>query len=548
MLRELTVKNFALVEELNIGLSPGLTVITGESGAGKSILLDALGLVLGDRAARRSIRPGTESCEVTADFDIVTDSAATNYLTDQALVDQHDPGRCLIRRVTTIAGRSRAFVNTRPVNLGTLQEICRPLIDLHSQDEHRSLLQRDVQLTLLDDYGVETKYTEAVRSAYLEWQKKHMELSALTASSEAACERMDLLRYQVDELDLLKLAPGETEELEKTFKRLSTSSDRQKIIGSHITALDTELIPQLARLTSDLENIDDDHSSLSAGRELAQNAQVEAEETKTELRAYLDAIPIDPAALAHIEERLEVLHDIARKHRVNMSNLAAHAKHLAAELKSLEIETDRLAEMSQLCTASEQVYREASEQLGVTRASAADAFSAEVTKGMADLGMIDASLKLKFVPSENERGLETVDFWVTTNSKYASGPLKQIASGGELARISLAIQLVAATRSKLPCLVLDEAEVGIGGITADVLGRMLRRLSKHTQVICVTHAPQIAAIADTHLKVAKTSDQDTIIDALNDSGRIEELARMLAGRQITPKTREYAKALMEGSI
>ena len=548
MLQQLTVKNFALVEALDIEFASGLTVITGESGAGKSILLDALGLVLGGRATRTSIRPGAASCEVTADFDVGAHPAAMRYLTEQALVDDAEPSRCLVRRVATAAGRSRTFVNGTPVNLDVLQSLCAPLVDVHGQGEHRSLQSRAVQLALLDDYGVEPALTQTVRSAFDDWQIKSNELEELAARTQAARERMELLRYQAEELSALGLAAGEVEALEHKFKRLSGASDIQAVIGAHWAALDGELIPKLNRLAADLADIDDTLESLATSRQLVQSAQVNAEEALVELRAYLDSVPVDPGALAQVERRLEAIHDIARKHRISAVELLAHAAKIELELESLVIDEQRLEALHQDCAACEQHYRTCAAELSTARAAAADGFAADIGAAMAELGLKQASLTLEFNAAEGAHGLESVDYWVTTNPKYPAGLLKQIASGGELARISLAIQLVAAARSALPCLVLDEADVGIGGTTADVLGRMLRRLSKHTQVICVTHAPQVAALADTHLLVLKTTDQDTVIEALDLGDRIEELSRMLAGQRITKKTREYAETLLEGAL
>ena len=546
MLKQLTVRNFALVESLDIEFGPGLTVITGESGAGKSILLHALDLVLGARADRTTVRPGASSTEVTAEFHLDGRDEAREYIAERALEDDAEPHRCLVRRVAAAAGRSRAFINGTPVNISALQALCAPLVDVYAQNQHRSLLERATQLNLLDDFGVPSEITDAVRVCHGDWQAQRSDLRELEQRTRSMRERMDLLRYQLDELRALALAEGEVEALTQQHKRLSSATDIQFIVGTHAETLDEHLLSQLSRIYADLEDIDDDHAALKAARQHMEAGRIEAEEGLAALRAYFEAVPVDPAALKEVEERLEAIHDAARKQRVGATDLANHTEEVAAELESLKVDESRLQELRETCEASEQKYRETAAKLSEARAGAARNFEQAVTAALAELGFGQAFLSVEFTPAENERGLETVDFLFTASPRYPPGLLKSIASGGELARISLAICVVAAARSNLPCLLLDEADVGIGGTTADVLGRMLRRLAKHTQVICVTHAPQVAALGDTHLRVTKTATDDTGIETLDAASRIDELARMLAGQRITEETREYAQTLLEG--
>ncbi len=546
MLRQLTVRNFALVESLDMEFGPGLTVITGESGAGKSILLQALDLVLGARADRTSVRPGASSTEVTAEFRLDGRDDARRYVAERALEDDVEPNRCLVRRVGTSAGRSRAFINGTPVNVSALQALCAPLVDVHAQNQHRSLLERSTQLDLLDDFGVPSRVTDVVRVCHGDWQARRSDLHELEQRTRSTRERMDLLRYQLDELRALALDEGEVEALTQRHKRLSSATDIQFVVGTHAETLDEQLLSQLSRIHADLEDIEDAHPALAAARQHMEAGRIEAEEGLSALRAYFEAVPVDPEALKEVEERLEGIHDAARKHRVSATSLATHMKEVAAELESLEVDESRVQNLRETCESSEQKYRDVAAKLSEARASAARKFEKAVTAALAELGFGQASLSVEFTPAENERGLETVDFLFTANPRYPPGLLKAIASGGELARISLAICVVAAARSNLPCLLLDEADVGIGGTTADVLGRMLRRLAKHTQVICVTHAPQVAALGDTHLRVTKTRTDDTVIEALDAGSRVDELARMLAGKRITDETREYAETLLAG--
>ena len=544
MLRQLTVRDFALVESLDLAFAPGLTVITGESGAGKSILLHALELVLGARATSSAIRPGAQTCEVTAEFDVASHPSAREYLDEHALADGAEPGRCLVRRVAA-AGRSRAFINGTPVNLAALQSLCNPLVEVHGQHAHRSLLDHSAQLSLLDDYGASPDLVAAVRDTFRAWRTRCAELEAATRRTHDAEQRRELLRYQVRELRDLGLAEGEVEALEVQHKRSARAGQIRATVGAHSNALEDGLIGRLARISSDLEDIDDTHPALAASRERMRAAQVEAEEALAEMRDYFDAVPDDAHALTELEQRLDAIHDIARKHRVNAVDLARHTTSLEAELATLTADEDRLHALREAEGEAAAAYREVAERLSEARTAAAGGFARDVADVLAELRLEDASLTVAFSPAENERGLETAEYLVATNPRYPAAPLGTIASGGELARISLAIEVVAARRSALPCLILDEADVGLGGTMADVLGRMLRRLARSTQVICVTHAPQVAALGDSHLLVEKTPEQDTVISPLAPEERVEELSRMLAGRRITSRTRAYARTLLE---
>lgn len=545
MLRQLTVKNFALVEALDLAFAPGLTVITGESGAGKSILLNALELVLGARAASTAIRPGATACEVTAEFDLGAHPEARDHLEEQALADPADVGQCLVRRVAG-QGRSRAFVNGTPVNLAALQALCNPLIEVHGQHAHRSLLDRTVQLALLDDYAGASDLAGSVGAAFRAWRASRAELEDARERARATEQRLDLLRYQVAELRELALAEGEFEELETRRRRLAAAGEIRATVGAHASELEEGLIPRLSRMYTDLDGIEDSHPALFASREHMRGAQVEAEEALGEMRDYFDAVPEDAAALAEVEHRLDAIHDMARKHRVRAGNLPAHAAEIEAELDTLSADGERVDAIAEAVETAAAGYRDLAGRLSGERTAAATRFASDVGAVLAELRLEGAALELAFTAAENEGGLESVEYRVTTNPKYPPAPLAAVASGGELTRIALAIEVVAAQRSALPCLVLDEADVGLGGTTADILGRMLRRLARHTQVICVTHAPQVAALGDAHLLVRKTRDQDTVIVPLGDAERIEELSRMLAGRRITAETRAYARTLLDG--
>lgn len=542
MLRALTIRNFALVEELDIEFGGGLTVITGESGAGKSILLDALSLVLGARLRRSALRPDTPGCDVSAEFDLGAHPHVRETLGDLA-VQAADDATCLVRR-TAGESRSRAFVNGVPGTLTTLQAVTEPLIDIHGQDEHRQLLKADVQRRLLDDFGVDAALLDEVATSYRERTDLERELDDARHSVSQARDRQVLLGYQIDELDELGGDIDRFDELTEAHKRLSRARELVACVGSATQELDEDLTGRVARLLDVLERTDDPHPRLRAAVELSASAHTHLAEAAAELRGYLDSFPEDDSELERIDATLTNLHDVARKHRVSASDLRRHFDELKGEFDALAVDEARVEELGERATTARARFRAAAEALSEARRKAASTFSKAVTSTFTALGLKEASLTVEFAPAESAAGLESVEFRVSTNPKYPTGTLADIASGGELSRISLAIEVVAADRTRLPCLILDEADIGVGGVAADVLGRLLRRLSKTTQVIAITHAPQIAALGDAHLRARKNSDQDTVIEVLTGAERTEELARMLGGRTVTEATRAYAQTLL----
>lgn len=543
MLKALNIRNFALVAALDVEFRPGLTVITGESGAGKSILLDALSLVLGARVRRGQLRPGTPGCDVSAEFDIASNPDARRRLADLAMVGTVDVATCLVRR-TAAEGRSRAFVNGVPATLETLRSLTEPMIDIHAQHEHRQLLVRGVQRRLLDEFGVEPERVAAARDAFAARARLRDELTAKRAAVGEAGERKSLLRYQIDELSALGDAVHRVDELVARHKRLNRAREWTETTANAIRSLDAELVDHTARLANTLDAIDDDHPRLRSAVELALSAQAHLEEALSELRRYRDIFPDDGTELAELDAVLAAIHDIARKHRVAAVRLGEHLGKLQAEYDSLSSAEHDIAEIAKRCAQADAGYAKAGASLSNARRRAAPPFGAEVKAVLAKLGLPDAAFTVHFEATESAAGLESVEFHMTTNPRYPAGNLSEIASGGELSRFALAIEVVAAESSRLPCLVLDEADIGVGGTTADVVGRMLKRLSRNTQVIAITHAPQIAALGDTHLLVSKTSEQDTVIEVLGEAERTEELARMLGGRSVTDESRSYARSLL----
>lgn len=543
VLKALTIRDFALVARLEIAFDQGLTVITGESGAGKSILLGALGLVLGDRAAADAVRPGAERADVTAEFDLSGCPDSLNLLAAQDLTDTDQPTRCLVRRIVGADGRSRAFVNGTPATLQTLRELCAGLIDIHGQHEHARLLAREVQLSLLDDYGVTPSLLAECRTAYRQWQRADVSARELAAQIAARADRAALLEYQLGELEALGLADGDYERIDASHRRLGQARALREATGAVIDLL-TEHAPVGAALRR-LDTLDDNHSRLEAARETLRAAADLVEDAVHDLRAYDDTLDVDPEVFADLDRQLVAMLDLARKHRVHASELVRHAEGLRAELATQGSDRSELDHLRATASAERARFATLAERIRGERRAAASSFESAVGACMNTLGIRGGALHVQFSEAENESGIDTIEFFVTTNPKYPPGSLGRIASGGERARISLAIQVAAAARSALPCLVLDEADVGVGGTTADVVGRLLRALAEHTQVLCVTHAPQVAALGHHHLKVQKDAAQDTQIEPLPGDARIEELARMLAGADVNERARDYARTLLD---
>ncbi|MEQ8861628.1 MAG: DNA repair protein RecN [Pseudomonadales bacterium] len=542
MLRSLTIRDFALVPSLDIAFADGLTVITGESGAGKSILLGALGLVLGDRAASDAVRPGAARADISAEFDLDGHPESLRLLEEQALTDAEAPGRCLVRRVVGADGRSRAFINASPVTLQVLRSLCEDLIDIHGQHDNQRLAEPAVQLALLDDFGVDGALRRRVRDGFRAWKRAELEAANLAMRLSRSEDRAKLLSYQLDELDGLGLVPGELEAVESEHRRLSQAEALRASVARSLEGLEEDA--SVGRVLRALGALDDDHPRLTSAIELLRSADDLIADAVRDLRAYDESLDLDPERLAALDERLASIHEVARKHRLAPEQLDAHTRALREELDALTTDRSALDDLERAAARHEADYRERALQLSKQRRKAAKAFARSVSACINTLGIKGGALELRFDEALAETGLESVEFHVTTNPKYPSGPLARIASGGERARIALAVQVVAAEKSAMPCLVLDEADVGVGGTTADVVGRLLRTLADHTQVICVTHAPQVAALGHNHLRVRKDEHQDTLIDPLAPDTRVEELARMLAGADITDKSRDYARTLL----
>lgn len=551
MLRHIHIRHFAIVDELALDFSSGLTVFTGETGAGKSILIDALGLALGDRAESGTIRPGAERAEVSAEFDINSQAQIQAWLREQEL---DEDGQCLIRRTFNTDGRSKGYINGHVVPMQSLRELGEQLVDIHGQHAHQSLLKRKIQRQALDDYAGHNALVSDIAAQYGHWQELRDQLNELQLSREQRDDRLGLLRYQVQELQQLDLSIEELAELETEHQRLANLNQLRAGGESafHILNENPEgaLNDTLEQLAAEIEQLAGTDPGLKNISETLQGAAIQAREAGNELRNYLDGLELDPDRLQWVDERLGLIHDLARKHRIPPEQLPELLLQLETELATLENAEVHLEEIAVALEQAEQAYRDTAAKLSASRKAAAEKLARAVSKNMHQLGMPhgEFSIQLDPVTELSPNGLEQVEFHVTTNPGQPPQALSKVASGGELARISLAIQVIAAGTGRIPTLIFDEVDVGIGGGIAEVVGRLLRNLSDERQVMCVTHQPQVASLAHHHLQVRKQSDKQqtsTDVTPVSEQDRVNEIARMLGGLEITEQTLSHAREMID---
>lgn len=553
MLTSIHITDYGLVAHLEIEFRGGMTAITGETGAGKSLVIDALGMALGDRGDIGRIRAGAERCEVSACFDIAANAAAAAWLAAQ---DYPLETECLLRRVFTGDGRSRGYINGRTATMQQLQELGDLLIDIHSQHEHQSLLRRDTHVRLLDDFGAHGALLAEVAETCAAWRRCEARLRALTDDREAGDARRELLAFQVGELERLAPICGEFQALEREHRLLANAEQlldgcRQLQALGGADGDDRDLGALLHRAGSLAADLNAAGAGLESCAELFDSARIQVEEALREVAAFAAGVELDPARLQALEERLGAYHHLARRHRLEPEALADFHQRLRAELDELSHPGQNLealrAEQQQLAA----VYAKAAAALGRARREAAASFAARVNARLADLGLSAARLEVALQTRADTRphptGAEVAELLVTTNPGQPPRPLAKVASGGELSRISLAIQVVAAEKTRVPAMVFDEVDVGIGGATAAVVGQLLRRLGSGGQVIAITHLPQVASHAHQHLVVTKTTagdDTRTRLQALVAGERVDEIARMLGGARVTAKTVAHARDLL----
>ncbi|MTI64461.1 DNA repair protein RecN [Methylophaga sp.] len=553
MLISLSVRNLAVVEDLALTFDAGMTSLTGETGAGKSMLVDALSLVLGDRADSNMIRHGAERAEIEADFSLNDNPLLRDWLIDQELDDDE---QCHLRRTISRDGRSKGYINGRVVPLTQLREISERSIDIHGQHAHQSLVRPQTQRELLDIVARNKGLLDELKVSYRDWQNLKQQLENLQQQSEEQQARQELLQYQVDELEALSLSDDsigsllqEQGQLANASQLISTAESglHQIFDADEVAAYDV-----ISHILSELEKLQEYEPRFASAVETLNAAVINLDETATDLRHYLDNVELDPARLNDIEHQLSLLHDLARKHHVEIEQLPRLFDELSEELAQLAGSEVTLAELHKQVADKEKHCRQLCEVLHQRRRDAAAPLSEQITASIRQLAIPAGSINIEVEPFADgkitEHGADQVRLLVKTNPGQPAGDLAKVASGGELARISLAIQVVTAGQRSVPTLIFDEVDVGIGGSVAEVVGQHLRQLAMSQQVLAITHLPQVAAQAHHQLQVSKKHLDDSThitVDKLDKNQRVEEIARMLGGVNLTQKTRSHAEEMLD---
>ena len=554
MLETLTVKDFAIVAEAEIAFGAGMTVVTGETGAGKSLLVDALLLLAGGRADAAQVRHGCERAELSASFDLSDRADLLDWLRNEEL----DEGTaCQLRRVIRSEGSSRAWINGRPVTLTQLKALASGLIEIHGQHEHQALLDPMQQLALLDAFaGASGERAEVVRLARA-WRDTAARIAELSRGADHL-ERIDWLTHQLDELDRHALAPDVLRALEDEHRRLANAGQMLQGCSGLAERIDGDsefaLVGLAARAHAEALRLSALDARMAPIADLLDAAQIHLNEAADTLSRYQSALELDPGRLAEVDAQIGTLHELSRKHRVPMAELHEHAAKLRAELDALR---DAGANIERLCDEQKRLgdeYAKAARTLGARRTAAAKKLGTDVTALMAELGMhgvFEVELTASPADAPDPNGAERCEFLVAANPGTPPRPLRKVASGGELSRISLALEVAALGLDPVGTMVFDEVDAGIGGAVAEVVGRKLRDLGAKSQVLCVTHLPQVAALAHHHLRVVKSSRRDATemrVEPLDGEARRDEIARMLGGIDITRETLAHAEQMLGTSV
>jgi DNA repair protein RecN (Recombination protein N) len=549
MLKNLIIRDFVIVDTLELDFSSGFTALTGETGAGKSILIDALSLALGERSDAGMVRTGCEKADITAEFDISGMPQLPAWLREQELAG--DEGVCLLRRTLDASGRSRGFINGCSATLQQMREAGEQLIDIHGQHAHQSLVRADAQRELLDSHAGLNKEAEGVVASFKAWQTLHRRRLLLEQNAETVAAERELLSFQRRELETLNFAAAEWEALQSDHARLSHAASLLETAQFGVEVLseaDTACLAQLNALTARLRTGLEFDAELQGTLTMLESAQNELQEAVYALRHYQQKLDADPQRLRQQEQRMADVVEATRKYRVAPEQLPQTLAGIVARLDELGGSAD-LAELAQQDEAARAAYRDAAKKLSEARITAAQVLSDEITAAMQTLAMQGGKFAVALLPLNegNEHGLEIVEFQVAANQGSPLRNLAKVASGGELSRISLAIQVAASRSAAVPTLIFDEVDSGIGGRVAEIVGSLLKQLGKRHQVMCVTHLPQVAAQADAQWQVSKASHAGKTLSSIcvmNEAERIEEIARMLGGVKITETTRKHAAELL----
>jgi DNA repair protein RecN (Recombination protein N) len=554
MLKFLAIRDFVIVSTLELDFSAGFTALTGETGAGKSILIDALSLALGERGDATMVRNGCERAEIAAEFDIAALPHMQTWLHEQEL--EGDEGVCLLRRVLDVGGRSRGFINGRSATLQQLRAAGEQLLDIHGQHAYQSLVRPDAQRILLDGYAGTVDVAEKVAALYREWQTLRRRRISLSENADAVAAERELLKFQSNELQGLGFNAAEWEVLQADYARLAHAASLLETAEFGLETLseaDTACLAQLNALTGRIRDGMQHDASLGEILRMLESAQTELQEAVYALRHYQQRLDTDPQRLREQEQRIQSVMDAARKYRVAPEQLDMALQQVVARLNELGGDAD-LAELGQQEKTAQQSYLAVARKLSATRKKSADKLAREITAALQTLAMPGGNFAVALLPlaqdndhGGNAYGLETIEFQVAANPGVPPRSLAKVASGGELSRISLAIQVATSQVASVPTLIFDEVDSGIGGRVAEIVGHLLKKLGQSYQVLCVTHLPQVAATADQQWQVSKAVENGVTlshITALNGEQRVEEIARMLGGVQITETTRKHAAEML----
>lgn len=552
MLVNLNIIDLAVVKSLDLDLDKGMSVLTGETGAGKSILLTALGLALGDRADAGYVRPNSKRAEINLEFDLADAPEAQRWLQEHEL---DEGAHCLIRRVVNQDGRSKAYINNRPVTLQSLQGLSEKLVEIHGQHAHLTLLNNDEQRRLLDAYAKNQPLLDEANACYRQWQQADKELTRLLKAGVDRIEREELLRYQIDELQQLDLAHFSYAALSDEHGKLANLGQilttGRELVDSLYENDQLSVNKMLSHSVSELTRIARFAPELSDIGALLSEAQIQAEEAAQQLRRFLESQEADPLRLDALESRLAAIHSLSRKHHVGPDELPEQLAKLEHELNGLTHSGERTEELKTAGAELLGQYRRLAQQLSAQRRLGGTKLQQQISAMIKELGMPQGEFLVELSTPDNEtpklNGNDKIEFLVSANPGLPPKPLAKVASGGELSRISLAIQVTTSNDKTTPTMIFDEVDSGIGGGIAEIVGQKLRSLSQNRQVLCVTHLPQVAAQAHCHLYVSKNNQSDITsshVRILTDEDRVEEIARMLGGVNITANTLAHAQEML----
>ncbi len=553
MLTQIHISNLATIQEIKLDVLSGTTVITGETGAGKSILIDAVELALGGRATADVVRHGQDKTDISLCFDIKSLPEARAWLKKYDLDNENE---CIIRRSIHKDGRSRSYINGMPTTLQPLRELSDLLINIHGQHEHQSLLKTDTQRDMLDRFAGHQDLADKVYALAEDWQKLTTEITELRALRADRTARNELLKFQLQELETLHLQQDEFQMLDLEHKQLAHAGELLENINHALAHLTDEenhnALSALNQALRSLETVLNVDPKIATWIESIKNAIVHVSDAESDLRRYLDGVDLDPERLQWVEQRIGTLFDTARKHKIAPQELFELQQKIAAELSELETSDERLEKLQQQLSTIEKNYSDVAHKLSKSREKAAKKLEPEITQTIQELSLPHGQFYIQLIQEEkfsvSTHGLEKIIFQIKTNAGQAMQPLAKIASGGELSRISLAIHMATAGQHTIPTLVFDEVDVGIGGGTAEKVGKILRRLGQTHQLLCITHQPQVAAQGENHLLVEKIQEKNATysqIRHLNQQEKMNEIARMLGGVEITKKTLEHAREMVE---